>query len=245
MEIAEYKNIYKNEGNHFFYVSTHQLIISLIDSFVAGKKRNLKILDAGCGTGLLAKKLQKFGDVTGVDFSTEALYFAKKRGIKVKRSSVEKLPFENNVFDIVLSIDVIASKSIKNDLLPLIEFYRVLKPGGILILRVSANKWLRLIHDKHVHLGRRYERKELFEKLSKVGFIVEKLSFIHSILFPLIVLRHVWEKISRPKATKSAIEEINPLVNSLLTQLLLIEAKLFTKFDIPFGVGLVSVCKKP
>lgn len=245
MEITEYKNIYENEKNHFFYVSTHQLIASLIDSFAAGKKRNLKILDAGCGTGLLAKKLQKFGDVTGVDFSMEALYFAKKRGVRVKKSSVEKLPFEKNVFDIVLSIDVIASKSIKNDLIPLAEFYRVLKSGGILILRVSANKWLRLIHDKHVHLSHRYEKRELHEKLSKVGFIVEKLSFVHSILFPLIALKHLWEKILRPSATKSAIGEINPLVNSLLTQLLLIEAKLFTKFDIPFGVGLVSVCRKP
>ncbi len=237
--------MYKNENNHFFYVSTHELVVSLINIFINGKKRNLKILDAGCGAGLLAKKMQKFGEVSGVDVSPEALRFARKRGIKAIRASIERLPFKSNVFDAVISIDVITSVSIKNDLKPLREFYRVLKPGGILILRVSAHKWLKLIHDRHVHLGRRYEKKELRKKLLRTGFIVEKLSFIHSMLFPLIVLRHVWENIVRPKEIKSAIGEVNPLINKLATLLLLTEVKFFTKLNIPFGVGLVSVSKKP
>jgi len=55
MEKAEYKNIFENEEIHFYYVSTHKLILSLIKKYLL-QKRHLKILDAGCGTGLLAKK---------------------------------------------------------------------------------------------------------------------------------------------------------------------------------------------
>lgn len=243
MKLVEYKNMYRNERSHYFYVATHQLVLSLIRIFKPSKKHALKILDAGCGTGLLAKKMHVFGEVIGIDINSEALRFARKRQVKVKKASIEKLPFSGRVFDVVVSIDVLTS-SIKNDLVALREFYRVLKPNGILILRVSAHPWLKLIHDKHVHTNHRYQQAELVKKLKKASFKIEKLSFIHSILFPLIVLRHCWENLIKPKHTQSAIAKTHPLVNWLLIKLLLIEVKLFTKTNIPFGVGLVGVARK-
>ena len=245
MEIAEYENIFKNEESHFFYVSTHELIISLVKKYLPPRKiGRVRILDAGCGTGLLAQKLQKFGDVVAVDASSHAVNFSKKRGVLVKKASIVKLPFGNNVFDIVVSVDVLTHKSIKNDLVPLKEFYRVLKPNGILVLRVSANSWLHLVHNKHVHMKHRYDKRELNSKLSKIGFIIYKLSFIHSILFPPIVIRYFWEKIAKPKV-KSAIERVNPSINRILTKILLLEVGFFMRFSIPFGVGLIAVAKKP
>lgn len=242
MEIAEYKNIYDNEKTHFFYVSTHYLIISIIKQFYKNKK--IKILDAGCGTGLLAKKMQRFGEITGVDLNSQALYFSKKHGIKVIKSSIEKLPFKDATFDIVVSIDVLTHKLIKDDLIPLREFHRILKPGGILILRVSANKWLKLNHDKYVLVTHRYEKQELENKLSKTGFKAEKISFVGFSLFIPIVIRHLWEKILTPKETKSVIEKINPIINTLMTKILLFEADLFNKIDFPFGIGLIAISKK-
>ncbi len=242
MEVAEYKNIYDNENTHFFYVSTHYLIISIIKQFYKNKK--IKILDAGCGTGLLAKKMQLFGEVIGVDLNPEALYFAKKRGIKVVKSSIEKLPFKDAAFDIVVSIDVLTHKLIADDLIPLREFHRVLKPGGILILRVSANRWLKLNHDKHVLVTHRYEETELENKLSKAGFKTEKISFVDFSLFIPIVIKHLWEKILKPKETRSAIGKINPIINTLMTKILLFEANLFNKIHFPFGIGLIAISKK-
>lgn len=76
MDISEYRNIFENEKSHFFYVGNHKIILSLVEKYAKGL--NLKILDGGCGTGLLAKKLEKYGDVEAVDINTEALKFAKK-----------------------------------------------------------------------------------------------------------------------------------------------------------------------
>ena len=244
MEIPEYKNIYINEGGHFFYISTHQLVISIIRIIINPKKK-LNILDAGCGTGMLAKKLQRFGIVTGIDINIEALKFARLRGITVKKASIEKLPFKDGSFDVIVSIDVLTHRSIKNDLIPLREFYRVLKPEGFLILRVSANSWLKLIHDKHVHMKHRYGKDELFKKLKTAGFSILKLSFINSILFPPMILKYILEKLVKPKVTKSAITKVNPTINNLLIKALRLESNIFIKINIPFGIGLVAVAKKP
>ena len=154
MEIVEYENMYRNERDHYFYVATHQLVLSLIEKYAPTPKKQLKILDAGCGTGLLAQKMSKMGRVEAIDFSPEAVKFSKRRKIKVQQASIEKLPFPDDSFDVVVSIDVLTAASIKNDQVALREFNRLLKPGGILIMRVSAYPWLKLIHDKHVQIGR-------------------------------------------------------------------------------------------
>ena len=107
MQVSEYKNIFLNESTHFYYIGTHNTILYLVKIYLP-KKKNPKILDAGCGTGLLMKKIGKIGRVWGVDISPEAIKFTKRRGIKnTIISSVEKLPFQDNVFDIVVSVDVL------------------------------------------------------------------------------------------------------------------------------------------
>src|SRR3989344_6787117 len=100
MDISEYKNIYEHEKTHFFYVSTHRLIIRLIKKWV-GKKTNLKILDAGCGTGGLMDQLANVGEVSGIDFSLVAVRFSKARGHRVIRANVEKIPFPPKTFDLL------------------------------------------------------------------------------------------------------------------------------------------------
>src|SRR3989344_4672699 len=130
MEKTEYKNIFDNEGTHFYYVGTHKAVITLLNSYLKSKRNNL-ILDAGCGTGLLIKKLSTFGEVWGIDTSSEALKLAKKNNItKIKKASVEKIPFKDNYFDAIVSIDVLYHREVKSDIAALIEFKRVLKPGG-------------------------------------------------------------------------------------------------------------------
>ena len=241
MELAEYKNIYRNEGSHFFYVSTHYLIEKLVKKFSRG--RRLTILDAGCGTGGLAAKMGKFGKVVGIDFSSEALKFARKRGTAVKKASVDNLLFKHDAFDLVTSIDVIYHKSVKDDMKALKEIRRVLKPNGTLILRVPANKFLLSAHDRHVHTARRYGKSELVRKLAKAGFEVRLISFVHSILFPISLVKVMLEKTSGAGAT-STIGRVNPILNAALTALLKFEACLIASgASPPFGQGLIAVAQ--
>lgn len=243
MDISEYRNIFENEESHFFYLGNHKIILSLVRKYFGDPGKNLKILDAGCGTGLLAKKLEEFGEVTAVDNSPEAIKFAKKRGVPARLSSVNKLPFGDNAFDLVVSVDVIYHRAV-DDRRALGEFFRVLRPGGFLVLRVPANKWLGTLHDRHVHTRERYGRKNLRESLEDTGFIIEKLSFVNLSLVPLVLGRRLWERVRRPAVSASAVEKFPGILNSLLSFLLSLEAWILTTGDLPLGIGLVAVCRK-
>lgn len=242
MQLSEYKNIFDNEASHFYYATNHGVILALAKKFTLGNKY-LKILDAGCGTGLLGKKLQALGNVQGIDISPEALKFAKKRGLKVKLASVNKLPFKNNTFDLLVSLDVIYHRQV-DDKKALREFYRVLKPGGILILRVPANKWLTSSHDRAVHTRQRYSKQELAAKLNKAEFKTLKLSYVNTVLLPIAAITLLSEKLTANKA-RSGIKTLPKHINFLLTKLLLLDSFILKRANLPFGLGLIVVAKKP
>lgn len=242
MNISEYKNIYKHEGSHFYYVTNHEIILSLLAHYASHKK--LKILDAGCGTGLLAKKLTKFGEVVGLDLSEEALRFARKRGVIVKKGSIAKLPFNDCVFDVLISIDVINHLWVKNEQKAFNEFYRVLKPGGILIMRVSANPWLKLKHDEHVLISHRYSKIQLKHAFKKANFQILKLSCTNLILLPLASLISLLEKLQPSIRPNSGVGKNSRLINELL-RLGLVWEKYYLKYaDLPWGLGLIGVGRK-
>lgn len=106
---------------------------------------DLRVLDLGCGTGRNSNYLAERGNfVFGLDLAANALKLASERAEKaglseqtqyLRQSIGDKLPFEDNSFDLIL--DITASNSIKSSEreVYLKESSRVLKPGGFMILR--------------------------------------------------------------------------------------------------------------
>lgn len=101
---------------------------------IKNKGEKIKILDLGCGDGvllfLLNTKYAKELDMYGVDLSKDAIKIAK---VKVKNAkfyvgTVYRTAFSDNYFDIVISSDVIEHLSVPNNMLR--EIKRVLKNGG-------------------------------------------------------------------------------------------------------------------
>jgi 2-polyprenyl-3-methyl-5-hydroxy-6-metoxy-1,4-benzoquinol methylase len=96
-------------------------------------KKNDKILDVGVGMGRLLKDYREL-DKYGMDISTSYINYAQESNINCCISLVEDMPYKNDFFDIVTCTDVLEHvldlySAVKNIL-------RVLKPGGILIVRV-------------------------------------------------------------------------------------------------------------
>ena len=244
MDVSEYKNIYKNESSHFYYAANHALFLSRVAVFRTKTGKALEILDAGCGTGLLTKKLQKFGKVTGVDIDPRAIFYSKKRGVKARYASVNNLPFESKKFDVVVSMDVLYHKKV-DDKKALAEMYRVLKPGGIIILRVPANPILLSSHDRFVHTRERYIKKKLLKKLQDAGFLVEKISYVNTILFLPTLLKAAFEKISSPNRSSSSINRVPELLNKAALTIMSFENLILKHYSLPFGIGLFAVAKRP
>lgn len=243
METSEYKNIYESEEEHFYYRSVHDLILTLCSKFLP-EREHLQILDAGCGTGGLALKLQKFGTVSAVDMHEEALKFSRLRGVDSVEGSVENLPFEDNRFDLVTSVDVIYHKAVKDDVEALRQFARVLKSQGLLIMRVPARPELFSSHDQLVWTERRYKRRELTKKLNAAGLKPLQVSYCHSPLYLPALAKTSLEKLTGTKP-HSGVSETSGLVNEICTNVLKIESKLLSMgVAMPIGLGLMAVARK-
>ena len=91
-----------------------------------------RLLEVGCGTGLVLERLAShFDETVGIDLSPGMLEKASARGLDVHEASVEALPFEDNSFDAVVSFKVLAH--VDRIRTAALEMVRVLKPGGICI----------------------------------------------------------------------------------------------------------------
>jgi len=91
------------------------------------------ILDVGVGLGRLLDPLKQF-DRYGVDISQDYLLRARDVGIQVAFARAEELPFDDSVFDAVVACDVLEHVLDLNAVCR--EMLRVLKPGGLLVVRV-------------------------------------------------------------------------------------------------------------
>lgn len=94
-----------------------------------------KVLDVGCGDGVVADFLQKKcgAKVIGVDISEKAIKQAIQKGIDARQiNAEEKLPFSNQTFDAVFWGDNV--EHLFNPLETAKEIKRVLKTGGRLII---------------------------------------------------------------------------------------------------------------
>src|SRR4051812_42864586 len=105
--------------------------------------RGSKVLDAGCGAGLVSRPLLKNYRVTGVDNQTNAVEFCRKMAADhakteqiftptYMKGDLLKLPFPDNSFDAAIFLNVIEHLE---DPRPMVrELTRVLKPGGRLLV---------------------------------------------------------------------------------------------------------------
>ncbi len=125
-----------------------------------------KIIEAGCGMGRYDFYLSKLGfNIEGVDFDYELINYLedwqKNRNINTKFvfSNISKLPYEDNSLNCCISIGVV-EHFIEGPYLPISEFYRVLKPGGIAIIATPSIHFANAFH--HLKLKIRNYLKKIF-----------------------------------------------------------------------------------
>ncbi|MDD5144564.1 MAG: class I SAM-dependent methyltransferase [Candidatus Pacebacteria bacterium] len=122
------------------YTRTRAFIPEDIKSLTGYAQKGDRVLDSGCASGRLYNILKDKGvDYYGVDISEKLIKIALKNYPKGKFQTANTLdlPFEDNFFDKILSISVIHNiPSCEYQLHYLLESKRVLKPGGVLFLRV-------------------------------------------------------------------------------------------------------------
>lgn len=246
MEAEEYATIYALEQRHWWYVGMLRNSLRLLERFLPDR-RPLRLLDAGCGTGGALLALQRFGRVSGFDYSPLALGFCRRRGLAATaQASVTNVPFASGSADVVTSFEVLYHAAVADDTQAIREFARVLRPGGILLLRLPAFEWLRSSHDAMVHTRHRYTSAEVRQKLAAAGLEPLRVTYANTLLFPLVVgVRLLQRLIGRRHAKSSDVQETSPLVNRVLLGLLAVEGALLSVTDLPFGLTVLAIARKP
>ena len=122
----------KNEYTVFSKKGYEKLFLELKKSLNIDKK-NLKIVDLGCGTGAFTKKISLLSnEVFGCDISSESIKIASRiyPNISFSVQDIENLTYENSSFDVVIFSGVL--HHFNNLEKPLLEAKRILKNDGLI-----------------------------------------------------------------------------------------------------------------
>src|SRR5262245_28282564 len=150
---------YRVEQRHFWWTGLRSFVRPLVSDALAGRSHP-RILDCGCGTGANLVLLGEFGRATGFDLSWRGLEFAKEYGRRsVAQASMTGIPFRDAAFDLVTAFDVLYSLTEADEARAVREMFRVLKPGGSVIVNVAALGILRGNHSLFGDERRRSTRR--------------------------------------------------------------------------------------
>jgi SAM-dependent methyltransferase len=193
-----------------------------------------------------------------MDFSPLALQFARDqlpyndtaRNLSLLRGDAQRLPFDDNSFDVATMLDVL--EHLSDDCQALSEVRRVLRPGGALVMSVPAYQKLWSAHDEALHHFRRYEYHGLRRVLHEAGFTVPLLSFAMSLMPPIAWLWRRFILPFKPRRPRHArrhsegaiLPAVPPALNRALIHYLQAEGKLVSRRPLRFGTSLVAVAIK-
>jgi SAM-dependent methyltransferase len=245
VEATEYERMFALEQQHWWYSGMRSIGFSLLDEWlesgVDGQRRQL--LDAGCGTGANLVALNERGAALGLDQAEAALRLCRQRNVTVVRGDLEALPFPEGSFDCVTSFDVLYHLDVRDDRRAAAELARVLRPGGLLLVRVPALEALRRGHDQRVHTRHRYNRTELTQLLEAAGLELLRVTYCNTLLLPLVVARSGLDRCL--VLDHSDLAALPASLAWLLRGCLRAEARYLRDHDLPLGASLLALARRP
>jgi SAM-dependent methyltransferase len=206
----------------------------------------LRILDAGGGSGDLDTELQCDHRVVTLDLTHPALRFAQKNGAeRPVCGSVEQLPFPDSTFDISLCLDVLYHVGIDDNRRALAELWRVLRPGGHVLVRTPAFEALKGPHDVALQTMRRFTASELRCTMEVGGFRVQRVTYANTWLFPL---EACWRLLKRRRARGQPSSDLlswPAWANRTLSAILSSEKLFLRTRNLPVGLSVYCLANKP
>ncbi len=152
-----------------------------------------RVLDAGCASGVYMEELLSMGfEAYGMDFSAPMITLAEERishhegcqRAHLVNGDIEHIPFQDNLFDLATCIGVLGY--LERDDQAIGELFRVLKPGGYLLVNISNMLELAALDFELrrrilaiFNASYRNTRKDTIRGLSKVSQWLEQYSPTH------------------------------------------------------------------
>jgi SAM-dependent methyltransferase len=257
MEAEEYALMDAVEDRMWWYRALHALVLRALSRTPSPPV--LPLLDAGCGTGGLLRRLARAmaecalpaRPLAGFDITDEAILRARAKvpDAELLLASANDLPFADSSLGAVVSLDVLCHRAV-DEPRALAELHRALAPGGVLVLNMPAHQWLFSAHDRRVHTRERYSRGLLRARLEAAGFRVVELLHWNSLLFPLMVVqRKLLSRAGEGEAApqdRSDVAPFPPPIEAMFRAITAIERGLIALgLRFPVGGSILAVAVKP
>jgi len=233
------------ERDHFWFKGFRRFMAPLVAEAVRGRAAP-RILDCGCGTGHNLTWLRSYGHAVGIDLTWTGLRFASSRGERaIAQATAATLPFPDHAFDVVTSFDVIYALDDEVEAMAIGEMFRVLRPGGFLVLNAAAMEVLKGNHSVLANEVRRYSRATLTDRLTKGGFAIRRMSYTNATILPIVAAVRLLQRVAGHEESQQEISIPAAPVNAALTGALAIEAGLLRFVDMPFGSSIMALAQRP
>lgn len=240
-----YQQYYSMDESHWWFLGRKKILEFFLENYVKDINSHTRVVDLGCGSGTNIKNFnQIFNNIIGMEENQETIDLAKKATGKsiYKGELPDKIPFEQNSFDLAFLLDVL--EHIEDDELSLKNINNVLAPNGYLLLSVPAFNFLWNAHDEMYGHKRRYTTKELTKKLNNNGFKVKGISYYNFLLFPIQAII-VFLKNKSIIKSKNNFEIMNfKALNTILKLVMLLESFLFKFIKPLYGASIIAIAKK-
>lgn len=187
-----YENFADQFDSKMNMYDTNKRVQVIFDELLTEDITGKTLLDAGCGTGWFSKRAcEKGAKVVSMDLGEGLLaQVAKKCDSERVVGSILEIPFPDNSFDYVVSSEVIEHTPDPKKAIQ--ELYRVLKPGGVMVLTTPNKFWyfsLRIANALNLRPYQGLENwtgwREMKRHVQGTGFTIEKMVGVH--LFPFVV----------------------------------------------------------
>ncbi len=179
-EPGYFERLARVESGHWWSRAMWRLASGWLGEAIGGL-RGLAALDVGCGAGLSLVRLmglREVGRVVGLEPDPGALRLARRhRGFEVVRGSALALPFGAGCFDLVTCFDVLQHLPDGGDRLAASEIARVLRPGGLAVVRSNAAGF----GPGRSAGGPSYRLGELVEVLAASGLVARRASYANGL----------------------------------------------------------------
>jgi SAM-dependent methyltransferase len=235
-----------HEARHWWFVGRRRILASFLRDHLGGR-RDLRILDVGCGTGGMLPLLARHGNVTGIDPAPAAISYARQRYDGTAELLQVDFPRQlppGGGFDLVTLFDVL--EHLDDDAAALAAVSALLRPGGMTLVTVPALRSLWSPHDVINQHRRRYSRGELKERLEESGFRLQRLTYYNSLLFPAVYgARLLRRRLAKKGDRRSDFRIASDWLNNRLAALFGAERHLLKHCNLPLGVSLLALARKP
>lgn len=229
--------------DHWWYQSTRQLLTELATPHLPPVEPRTRYLDAAGGSGATGRWLAETAPTVAGDIDLDAVRFAADAtpGYLPAVMDLNALAHPDETFDATLCVTALCHRLVPDPQHVVAELARTTRRGGIVVLMEPGVRRLRRGHDELTHTARRFSRSDLAGLAVGAGLDVIRSTGAYAFLIPPAAAIGVLE---RRKPTSDVGRNQSGL-GGVLPALASAERRLLRRFDLPVGLSVIVVARRP